>query len=131
MPQLGPYKRLILSETVNVTTAGSPGSATGNTASTALQGYLLGVHLNYDAAAPATTDVTVSYATPSAGNIVVVSNNNTDKFYPVRIQAVDAAAAGISGEYDRPPIFGTIDIAVAQSDAITNCVIATLIYEQA
>ena len=58
-------------ETVKITTVGGAGAAVGSGATIPINGFLLDVFLNYDAAAPATTDVTIS--DPAFGNIVVKS----------------------------------------------------------
>lgn len=122
----------ILCEKVAVTTTGSAGSATGTGYSGSINGLLLGVYLDYNASAPATTDVTISTnVTAHGGTILTVSNNNSDGFYPVRVQAVDNTGTAISGVYELWPISGVVKIAVAQADALTNCVVAYLYYAEA
>ncbi len=88
-----------------------------------INGFLLDVFLNYDGAAPATTDVTIS--DPTFGNIVVKSNNATDIWLAPRKDTVDAAAAA-TGLYDLVPLHGPLTISVAQADAITDCLTATI-----
>ena len=107
---------------VSITTAGSAGSAAVGSGSTIpMNGYLLDVYLDYHASCPATADVTIS--DPVFGNIVVKSNNATDIWLAPRKDTVDAAAAA-TGLYDLIPLNGALTIAVAQADALTDCLVA-------
>jgi len=115
----------IASEQVAITTTGSAGAATGTGATVPIQGFLLDVFIDYHASAPATTDVTISE--PTFGNVLVKSNNNADIWLAPRKDTVDAAAAATGG-YDPIPINSALTIAVAQADALTNCVIVTVRY---
>ena len=110
-------------QTLEITTTGSAGSATGSGTTIPIMGFLLDVYLDYDGSAPATTDVTIS--DPIFGNLVVNSNSNTDVWLAPRKQTCDGAASA-SGLYDLIPINSAITIDVAQADALTDCVIATL-----
>ncbi len=87
-------------DTVSITTAGGAGAAVGSGTTIPINGFLLDVYLNYNAAAPATTDVTIS--DPVFGNLVVKSNNATDIWLTPRQPSVDAAAAA-SGQYGSSP----------------------------
>lgn len=114
---------------VTVTTTGSSASATGSgTTDAALYGFLLDVYLDYHASAPATTDVTISYASPANGNITVYSNSATDVLLMPRKNAVDVAGAAITGVYDLYPLNGRVTVSVAGSDALTGCVVARIRY---
>jgi len=86
-------------------------------------GFLLDVFLNYHASAPATTDVTIS--DPIFGNLLVKSNNATDVWLAPRKQTCDPAAAD-TGLYDFIPINSELTIAIAQADALTDCLVATI-----
>jgi hypothetical protein len=59
------------------------------------------------------------------GNIVVKSNNATDIWLAPRKQTCDVAAAD-TGLYDLVPLNGPLTVSVAQADAITDCLIATI-----
>lgn len=113
----------ILSQTVKITTVGADGAAVGSAETHELEGLLLDVHLNYHASCPATADVTIS--DPTFGNIVVKSNNATDIWLAPRKDTVDAAAAA-TGLYDLVPVNTKLTIAVAQANALTDCLIATI-----
>ncbi len=63
-------------ETLSIKTVGEDGAAIGSATTVPIEGFLLDVNLNYDNAAPATTDVTISESV--FGNLVVKSNNATD-----------------------------------------------------
>lgn len=110
-------------ERVAITTAGAAGVAAGSGTTIPIMGFLLDVFLDYNAAAPATTDVTIS--DPVFGNLVVKSNNATDAWLAPRKLTCDAAAAG-TGMYDMYPINSALRIDVAQADALTDCVVATV-----
>ncbi len=112
-------------ETISITTTGSAGSAVGSGTTVPINGFLLDVYLNYHASCPATADVTISDAI--FGNIVVKSNSATDAWLAPRKATCDAAAAD-TGSYDLIPINGSLTIAVAQADALTNCLVATVRY---
>lgn len=113
---------------VEVTTAGGAGEATGSEVSPPLEGFLLDVYLDYHASCPETADVTVAY-TDCGGNIVVKSNSNTDALLMPRKQVCGVDGAAVTGVYDLYPLDGqTLTISVAQADALTNCLVATLRY---
>ena len=109
--------------TVPVTTSGGAGAATGSGATILVHGFLLDVFLDYHASCPNTADVTISDAV--FGNIVVKSNNATDIWLAPRKQTCDVAAAD-TGSYDLVPVNGPLTVSVAQADALTNCLVATL-----
>ncbi len=117
----------IIEEIVAVTTTGADGGASGSGTSHVLHGFLLDVYLDYHASCPATADVTVAYTT-KGGNIVVVSNNATDGLYAPRKQVCDSVGAAVSGVYDRWPLNQALTVSVAQANALTNCVVASIRY---
>jgi len=110
-------------QTVNITTTGGAGAAAGQGTTIPIMGFLLDVFLNYHASAPATTDVTIS--DPIFGNLLVKSNNATDVWLAPRKQTCDPAAAD-TGLYDFIPINGALTISIAQADALTDCLVATI-----
>jgi hypothetical protein len=114
-------------ERVSVTTTGSAGSASGSATTAALEGLLLDIYLDYDASAPATTDVTIAYA-DRASNILVVSDNATDGLYAPRVKPVDNANAAITNAFDYFPLNGRLTVSVAQSNALAPCVTAYIRY---
>ncbi len=113
----------IVTTKVAVTTVGSAGSATGSATSDLINGYLLDVYLDFHGSAPATTDVTIAYAT-RGGNIIVVSNTATDVLHQPLKQASDVAGAAISGVYNPYVLDDKLTVSVAQCDALTNAVVA-------
>lgn len=113
---------------VAVTTTGTAGSASGSANSEALNGLLLDVFLDYHASAPGgTTDVTIT-DTARSDTILAVSNSATDARIAPRQKPVDNANSAITNAHDRFPLNGPITVAVAQSDALTNCVVAYIRY---
>jgi hypothetical protein len=113
----------IASQKVAITTLGNAGAAVGSGTTIPIMGFLLDVYLDYNAAAPATTDVTIS--DPVFGNDIVKSNNATDIWLAPRKQTCDPAAAD-TGSFDLIPINGALTISVAQCDALTDALVATI-----
>lgn len=113
---------------VRVTTTGGAGVATGQTDSDVIHGFLLDVHLNFHASAPATTDTTISLQEPALGDLLVVTNSATDALFAPRQKPVDNANAAITNAHDRFAINGKVRVALAQSDALTDAVVATIRY---
>lgn len=112
----------IVTTKVAVTTTGSAGSATGSGTSELINGYLLDVYLDFNGA-PATTDVTIAYAT-RGGTILVASNGNTDALHQPLKQASDAAGAAITGVYNPYVLDDKVTVSVAQCDALAPGVTA-------
>lgn len=115
---------------VRVTTTGSAGSASGNADSAEIAGKVLGIFLDYHASAPATTDVTIKATSPADYNILVVSNNATDGYYTPRAKPVDNANVAITNAHDEFAVAGKVNVAVAQADALTDCVVAYIFWEK-
>src|SRR4030042_1720581 len=92
--------------TITINTAGGAGVAVGSGTTISINGFLLDLFIDYNAAAPATTDVTIS--DPTFGNLVVKSNNATDIWLAPRKQSCDQAAAD-TGIYELIPLHGPLD----------------------
>ncbi len=118
----------IRTETVTITTTGSAGSATGSGTTPALTGFLLDVYLNFHASAPATTDTTIAYDEPDLGNVLVVSNSATDALIAPRQKVVDNANSAITNSHVPFPLNGALTISLAQCDALTGALVATIRY---
>ena len=113
--------------TLKVSTTGSAGSASGSGILTLALCELLAVHLDYHASAPATTDVTLSSpGQPASQTILTRSNSATDGWFYPRRQKDDNAAAAITGDYDKFVVHGNLLLEIAQADALTDCVTATV-----
>jgi hypothetical protein len=108
---------------VAITTTGGAGASAGSGTTIPIMGFLLDVYLDYNAAAPATTDVTIS--DPTFGNVLVKSNNATNVWCAPRKQTCDPAAAD-TGSFDLIPLNGPLTVAVAQCDDLTDAVVATI-----
>ena len=124
---------LPIEEKISVTTTGSAASATGNTTSEILlNGYLLGFRVDYHASAPATTDVTITSVLPSgqpADTLLTLTNINTDIPYRPVLRADYVPANTASGTFSIMPLPNhKINVAVAGSDALTDCVTVWVIY---
>jgi hypothetical protein len=117
----------ICEEKVTVTTTGAGGAAAGNSDSVAMHGLLLDIYLDYHASAPGSTDVTITHKSSGAA-ILAVANNATDGLYVPRTGAVDATNSAISGAAEKVILNGLVNVAVAQSNALTGAVVATFRY---
>ncbi len=122
---------------VAVTTTGSAGSATGSAdTDVTIMGRVVRVDLNYHASAPATTDVTLAQANEEvATNILSVTNSVTDTVVYPTVQLTDNANAGRTFDGTRPvvdyyPVSDVLTLSVAQSDALTDAVVAVIYYEE-
>ena len=115
----------IITKSVSVTTTGDPASATGSSTLPGMTGFLLDVYLDYNASAPgATTDVTVAYTT-RGGNLLAVSNTATDALVAPRQKLVDNTNTAISNSDALFPLNQALTVTVAQSNALTACLVAT------
>jgi hypothetical protein len=109
---------------VAITTTGSAGVATGSgVIKIPIVGFIEWIYLDFHASAPATTDVTISYpAIPPGGNVLAAANLNTDSLLFPRAKCVDNANAAITNSFTKFPVAGDLNVAVAQSDALTAAV---------
>lgn len=108
---------------VSVTTTGSAGSATGTGTLVTPSGWIEWLRYDFHASAPATTDVTLSYAdTPPGGTIHATTDTATDVTVFPRATCVNSANSAITNSYTRWPAGEPITVSVAQSDALTACV---------
>lgn len=120
----------VLAETVNVTTTGSAGSASGSKASASFAGEILGLWINYHASAPAgTTDITIT-DTISGQTLYSKTNTVTDVFIPLRIFGLGNGGSALSSDVTPQcyAIGGGITVALAQCDALTDAVKVTVVY---
>lgn len=128
---------MIREEVIKVTTTGSDASATGASNSTLpIAGRILKVRIDYHASAPATTDVTITERIGSTNweTIHTETDSATDVTrYPRR--AVEDAAEntvtydGTNEIYEPFVVNGYVRVAVAGSNALTDCVVVSIIYE--
>jgi len=114
----------IVTLAVPVTTAGGAGAASGQADSQPVTGFLLDVFLSFGAA-PATTDVTLSY-TLQGGTLATYTNVNSAQTFAPRRQNSDNAGAPIAGSYDYYALNGPVRVAVAQCDPLAPAVTAFL-----
>jgi hypothetical protein len=108
---------------ITIDTAGGAGAAVGSGTTIPINGFLLDVFIAYQAAAPATTDVTIS--DPTFGNLVVKSNNATNIWLAPRKATCDAAGAD-NGLADLIPLNAPLTISLAQCDALTAAAVITV-----
>lgn len=115
---------------ITVTTTGADGSAAGSGYSAhAINGKLLGVYLDFNASAPATTDTTIT--DDSIGHtLLTVTNSATDAMKHPRAKPVDNANAAITNAHDPFSINGKVKVAVAQCNAFTTALTVYLRVEE-
>jgi hypothetical protein len=99
-----------------VPATGTAGSATGNANSDGpIRGHLYAIHLDFAATISDTTDTTITLADPSL-TVMSLSDNVTDAWYYPVVTQTNSAGSGLSA-YDRTPVSGRLNAAVAQSTA--------------
>lgn len=118
----------IVTEIVRVTTTGGAGAATGTANSPALYGELLDIQFNFHASLPATADTTVANVNPPVGNVIVLTDTATDARYAPRQAVHNATGAAITNGWDRHVLNGPLSFAIAQGDALTDALVATIRY---
>lgn len=114
---------------IPVTTTGSAGSATGTATSPIICGQILGVAVNWHASAPNTSDITVEGAT-SGIDLYAKANAVTDVYKCPSLYGLGAGGSALSGDVtpQRYCINEGVKVTVAQSDALTNCAVVTILY---
>jgi hypothetical protein len=105
--------------TVTVTpAAGGAGVATLSAVSSQIvDGVILGVHLTYTDSPPSTTDITIAEKNNSpAMPILTVTDANTNGWFPVLAQAVNQAAAAITGMGAPIGVSDYVNVTIAQAN---------------
>lgn len=118
---------------INVTTTGAAGSATGNTTAV-INGKINRLAINYHASAPNTTDITIAdTATTPNVTFYTKANSNTDATVYPAVALQDSAGTAVTydgtNEIYVQPIVHSINVTLAQCDALTNAVTVTVFYE--
>lgn len=105
-------------ESVAVTATGSAGAATGSASTDReLHGYVYAIHLDFTSGISATTDISLTQASPSL-TILDLSNYYTDTWYYPVVQQTSSAGAGTS-TYEKVLAQDAVDIGVAQTTSGT------------
>jgi hypothetical protein len=113
----------ISQETLTIVTTGGDGAATGSATTIPINGFLLDVFVDYNAAVPATTDLTISDSV--FGNLFVRSNSATDGWFAPRKQTCDGVAAD-TGQYDLIPVHGQLTISLGGCNALDPAATVTV-----
>lgn len=121
----------MLTETITVNTTGSAGSATGSASSPRIRGLFYKIKLDYNAAAPNTTDVvitTVDDNDATVDTILTITDNEVDGTYSPTTPTHDNTGT-LTGDRILEDIpLGTVKVSVAGCDALTAAVVVTLHY---
>lgn len=128
---------MIKSVEIPVTTTGADGSATG-AANTdfAIIGRILALQHDFHASCPNTADITVTERKGAADiqTIHVETSSTTDVVRYPRKAVEDSAETAVTYDatneiYEPFVTSHKIRVAVAQANALTNCIVVTVIYE--
>lgn len=125
---------MIKSERIKVTTTGTNGAAAGS-GTAVIRGKILALYLDYHASAPAsTTDVTITTEDPVSRTIYSKANSVTDAWVYPRVQVQSNAGTGVEYAtgfpiYEPYVVCGTVKVAIAESNALTDCVVVDVFYE--
>lgn len=113
-------------ETIEVTTTGTAGNATGSASGIKSHGELLGFAINYHASAPNTTDIEVEGQ--SGINVYAKANSVTDVFVAPGAFAVTAADGALSSNVtpERFVLGQPVKVSLAGCDALTGAVKVTV-----
>ncbi len=112
---------------LKVSTTGGDGSATGSSILALPLVELLAIHLDFNASAPATTDTTVTASgNPLAVTLLTVTDSVTDAWFYPKVQDDDNSGSAITGSYSHPIIQEHLTIDLAQCNALTDAVVATI-----
>jgi len=115
----------IYSKHVDITTTGGAGSATGSGTIQEINGFLLDIFLDWHASAPATSVVKIT--DEKSQELLDAPAGNTDIRYAPRKEVVSDHGVA-TGFYEMHPLNGTLTVIVTLSNALTDCLIATIRY---
>lgn len=105
--------------------AGGNGAATSNkTSSTVISGFIAAIHVKYNDAPPATTDVVIATAgnTGPAMTLLTLTNKNTSGWFYPRITAQTALGVDSASNTDSqfPVICDNLKVTIDGADAADN-----------
>lgn len=106
-------------ETVTIVTSGGAGTSSGSATTTkVVEGVFLEMYPNYDAAAPATVDFTVTERNESpATPVISLLNTNTDQWLAPRRTLVNAAdGSGLTGPVDYISVADYLLVSIDQAN---------------
>ena len=130
------YAPELTEQLLSIDTAGGAGVAVGSGSfALRVRGKLKDISLNFNASAPATTDVIVSYDDHNGvtHNITISTSSEVDIGLPnIKQDTHDDAAAAISALFADIDFqkWTTINVSVAQCDALTAAVVVGLVMER-
>lgn len=108
---------------LKVNTTGGAGVSAGTATSEPITGFIEDVFIDYDAAAPATTDLNIKENGSLGRTLFTFTNNKTDKTFSPRVLKQDATGADITGVYGRIFLAGvTLTVTLAQCDDLSPAV---------
>lgn len=112
-----------------ITTTGTSGAATGTKTTIDLPPcVIVAVKVDYDAAAPDTTDLTVTETKGLGRALLTLTNQKTDKVAYPTAPVQDASGGDVSGVRQMFVTEGPLQIDVAGCDALTDAVVVTIQY---
>ncbi len=118
-----------MEQTINVTTTGSAGSATGAwKTKQAIEGFVEAIKITRNGSTPDTTTVIVTEVGGMGRTLATVTLSSASvTIYPT-VQATDNTGAAVTGAYRRLYVGGRmLNIAVAVSDAAADAVTVIIV----
>jgi len=102
-------------ETITLAGTGTAGAVTASgSTGNPIRGHLFAVHMDYAATISDTTDLTLTLSSPTL-TLLALTDYYTDTWYYPAAQQTGSDGAAISGTYDRLPMNGYLDVAVAET----------------
>lgn len=125
---------MIRSAKIAVTTTGADGSATGTGYSSApINGEVRQIRVDWDATAPATSDIdVVAESDDNHPEVALYDKDNaaTDLWVYPKVQSTDVAGAAIAAQYQHPVVAGQrVKVTVGGCNALAPAVTVTVFYE--
>ena len=121
---------MLKSHKLTVNTTGAAGLATGAADTGAvIRGRIVRIDIDYNPAAPATTDLTiVEKSTLLPKTLVNLANTNTDTTVYPAFQLTDETGTGVA-EYQSVPVNDYLTVALDQCDPLSPAVTVEIFYE--
>lgn len=119
-------------DVIRVTTTGSAGSATGTGISELpFSGFVMGIKVDYDDSAPATTTVVITENGGLGRTILTLGAANTDAIYNPQFQIMDDD--GVAQTLYSPFYISSqsLLVTIAGADALTNAVVVSTVILEA
>jgi hypothetical protein len=121
---------MLKSHKLTVDTTGAAGLATGSAdTGEVIRGRIIRIDVDYNAAAPATTDLTITEKSALLPKTLVsLPNTNADTTIYPAFQLTDETGTGVA-EYESVAVNDYLTVALDQCDALTPAITVEIFYE--